>query len=90
MDVNTAKAAEPAYTGSSRIVNGRTRAANDSNASSGGTPRETRGVIVEGFGAESGQPLDVGDRIVAAARRWAVVLADDSLVFVDDADVAPV
>jgi hypothetical protein len=55
-----------------------------------GTSRETRGVVAEDFGADSGQPVDIGDRIVAAARRWAVLLADGGLVFVDDADVAPV
>lgn len=54
-----------------------------------GTPNEVHGVIVEDFGDSAGHPVEVGGHhIVGAARRWAVQLADGSLVFVDDADVA--
>ena len=53
------------------------------------TPREVTGIVVEDFGDISGQAVDVGEHhIVDAARRWAVQLADGTLAFVDDADVA--
>ncbi len=56
-----------------------------------GTSREVRGFVVEDFGDIAGQAVDVGEHhIVDAARRWAVRLADGSLVFVDDGDVATV
>ena len=56
-----------------------------------GTSREVRGFVVEDFGDSAGQAVDVGEHhIVDAARRWAVRLADGSLVFVDDADVASI
>jgi hypothetical protein len=49
-----------------------------------GTEREEHGVVVEDFGAAAGQPVDVaGERIVEAARRWAVSLDGGGLVFVD-------
>lgn len=55
------------------------------------TPREVYGHVIEDFGGISGQAVDIGDHhIVDAARRWAVRLADGSLVFVDDADVAAI
>ena len=42
------------------------------------------GVIIEDFGESAGQPIDVGsNRIVEAARRWAVRLNSGDLVFVD-------
>jgi hypothetical protein len=45
--------------------------------------------VVEDFGDSAGQAVEIGGRLmVGAARRWAVQLADGSLVFVDDADVA--
>ncbi|MET0473964.1 MAG: hypothetical protein ABW001_04925 [Mycobacterium sp.] len=48
------------------------------------TDREAHGVIVEDFGEGIGIPVDIGgDRIAEAARRWAVHLDDDNLVFVD-------
>lgn len=54
-----------------------------------GTSREVRGFVVEDFGDISGEAVDIGEHhIVDAARRWAVRLADGTLVFVDDADVA--
>jgi hypothetical protein len=54
-----------------------------------GTSREIRGVVIEDFGDFSGQAVDVGEHhIVDAARRWAVRVYDDSLVFVDDADIS--
>ena len=53
------------------------------------TPREVTGIVVEDFGDISGEAVDVGEHhIVDAARRWAVQLADGTLAFVDDADVA--
>ncbi len=56
-----------------------------------GTPREVHGIVVEDFGDMSGQAVDVGEHhIVDAARRWAVQLADGSLIFVDDADLASI
>jgi hypothetical protein len=56
-----------------------------------GTPREVRGIVVEDFGNMSGEAVDIGEHhIVDAARRWAVQLADGSLIFVDDGDVASI
>ncbi len=56
-----------------------------------GTSREVHGFVVEDFGDISGQAVDIGEHhIVDAARRWAVQLADGTLVFVDDADVASI
>jgi hypothetical protein len=53
-----------------------------------GTSREIRGVVIEDFGDFSGHPVDVGEHhIVDAARRWAVRVYDDTLVFVDDDDI---
>ncbi len=53
------------------------------------TPREVTGIVIDDFGDISGQAVDVGEHhIVDAARRWAVQLADGTLAFVDDADVA--
>jgi hypothetical protein len=48
------------------------------------TPQEERGVIVEDFGPGEGHTVDIGNRIVRAARRWAVQLDNGGLVFVDD------
>jgi hypothetical protein len=54
-----------------------------------GTSREMHGVVVEDFGDISGEAVDIGEHhIVDAARRWAVRVADGTLVFVDDADIA--
>lgn len=48
------------------------------------TDKEAHGVVVEDFGDSVGIPVDIGgDRIAEAARRWAVQLDDDNLVFVD-------
>jgi hypothetical protein len=48
------------------------------------TDREAHGVVVDDFGDGVGIPVDIGgDRIAEAARRWAVMLDDDGLVFVD-------
>ena len=56
-----------------------------------GTSREVQGFVIEDFGDISGQAVDIGEHhIVDAARRWAVRLADGTLVFVDDADVASI
>jgi hypothetical protein len=54
-----------------------------------GTSREMTGIVIEDFGDISGQAVDVGEHhIVDAARRWAVQVADGTLAFVDDADIA--
>ena len=55
-----------------------------------GTDQQQDGVIVEDFGDSAGQAVEVGgNRIVGAARRWAVQLNDGSLVFVDDDQINP-
>ena len=55
-----------------------------------GSSREVYGVVVEDFGDLSGESVEIGEHHIAdAARRWAVQLADGSLVFVDDTDIAP-
>lgn len=55
----------------------------------GGTDDEVCGVVVDDFGDLAGQSVDMGDNHIAdAARRWAVLLDNGSLVFVDDADIA--
>ena len=53
-----------------------------------GTSREVRGVVIEDFGDFSGHAVDIVEHhIVDAARRWAVRVYDDTLVFVDDDDI---
>lgn len=54
------------------------------------TDREARGVVVEDFGEMAGQPVDLGETHIAdAARRWAVLLDEGTLLFVDSHQVAP-
>ena len=54
------------------------------------TDDETRGLVVEDFGDMAGQSVDLGDTHIAdAARRWAVLLDEGTLVFVDSHQVAP-
>ena len=54
-------------------------------------PQEVYGFVIEDFGGMSGEAVDIGEHhIVDAARRWAVQLADGSLVFVDDADIVSI
>jgi hypothetical protein len=48
-----------------------------------GTDGEIRGTVVEDFGDLAGQAVNIGDRIVGPARRWAVALDAGGLVFVD-------
>jgi hypothetical protein len=48
-----------------------------------GTDGEVGGTVVEDFGDMAGQAVNIGDRIVGPARRWAVVLDAGGLVFVD-------
>jgi hypothetical protein len=49
-----------------------------------GTDHEMHGVVVEDFADLAGMAVDVAEnRIVEAARRWAVSLDDGGLVFVD-------
>jgi hypothetical protein len=56
-----------------------------------GTPQEVYGFVIEDFGDISGEAVDIGEHhIVDAARRWAVRLADGSLVFVDDGDIVSI
>ncbi len=48
------------------------------------TDREAHGVVVDDFGQHVGIPIDIGEhRIAGPARRWAVMLDDDTLLFVD-------
>jgi hypothetical protein len=50
--------------------------------------REVHGVVVDDFGDFVGIPVEIGDnRIAGAARRWAVMLDDDNLLFVDSHDL---
>jgi hypothetical protein len=53
-----------------------------------GTDGEVRGTVVEDFGDLAGQAVDIGDRIVRPARRWAVALDAGGLVFVDSDQLA--
>jgi hypothetical protein len=48
-----------------------------------GTDGEVGGTVVEDFGDLAGHAVDLGDRIVDPARRWAVTLDAGGLVFVD-------
>ena len=48
-----------------------------------GTDGEVGGTVVEDFGDLAGQSVNIGDRIVGPARRWAVALDAGGLVFVD-------
>jgi hypothetical protein len=48
-----------------------------------GTDGEVGGTVVEDFGDLAGQAVNIGDRIVDPARRWAVALDAGGLVFVD-------
>jgi hypothetical protein len=55
-----------------------------------GTDQQQGGVIVEDFGESAGYAVEIGaDRIAGAARRWAVRLNDDTLVFVDSEQISP-
>ena len=48
-----------------------------------GTDGEVGGTVVEDFGDLARHAVDLGDRIVGPARRWAVTLDAGGLVFVD-------
>ena len=55
-----------------------------------GTDRERLRVVVEDFGEDAGELVQIDQQhIVDAARRWVVSLCDGSLVFVDSADMSP-
>lgn len=55
-----------------------------------GMDDEACGVVVEDFGNMAGFSVELGETHFAdAARRWAVLLDDGSLVFVDDHQIAP-
>jgi hypothetical protein len=47
------------------------------------TDGEVGGTVVEDFGDLAGHAVDIGDRVVDPARRWAVALDAGGLVFVD-------
>jgi hypothetical protein len=50
--------------------------------------REAHGVIVDDFGESIGIPVEIGGNLIAGpARRWAVMLDDDNLLFVDSEDL---
>jgi hypothetical protein len=54
------------------------------------TDREERGVIVEDFGQETPQSVDIGgEHFADPARRWAVVLDAGTLVFLDSEQLLP-
>ena len=53
-----------------------------------GTDGEVRGIVVEDFGDMAGQAVNIGDRIVGPARRWAIALDTGGLVFVDSDQLA--
>jgi len=54
------------------------------------TDAETRGVVVDDFGDDAGRSVEVLDSHFAdPARRWAVLLDDGTLVFVDSHQLAP-
>ncbi|WP_293240292.1 hypothetical protein [Mycolicibacterium sp.] len=53
-----------------------------------GSDREVHGVVVDDFGDSIGIPVEIGgNRIAGPARRWAVMLDDDNLMFVDSHDL---
>jgi hypothetical protein len=54
-----------------------------------GTERETRGRVVDDFGEAAGHSVDIAQtRIADPARRWAVILDDGGLIFVDSDQLA--
>ena len=53
-----------------------------------GTNGEVSGTVVEDFGDLAGHAVDIGDRMVGPARRWAVALDAGGLVFVDSDQLA--
>jgi hypothetical protein len=54
-----------------------------------GTDAECPGVIVEDFGEMAGQAVDLGGIHIDPARRWAVQLDTDTLVFVNTDHLDP-
>ena len=55
-----------------------------------GAHADTRGVVVEDFGDSTGVAVDIGDvHIADAARRWAVLLDNGVLVFLDTEQLRP-
>jgi hypothetical protein len=54
-----------------------------------GTDAEGRGVVVDDYGETAGCAVNIGDRIVGPARRWAVLLDTGALVFTDSDDLVP-
>jgi hypothetical protein len=55
-----------------------------------GAAAESRGVVVEDFGAIAAQPVEIGGhRVADPARRWAVLLDTGNLVFADTDQLVP-
>lgn len=54
------------------------------------TSRQALGRVIDDFGEGPGYAVDIGDRTVDPARRWAVLTDDGGLVFVDTVDLARV
>ena len=54
------------------------------------TPEQVNGVVVEDFGEFAGEGVDVGGITIARpARRWAVLLDNGMLAFVDSNRLVP-
>ena len=54
-----------------------------------GSGDEQSGKIVDDFGQDAGNSVDIGDvHIAGPSRRWAVILDDGSLVFVNTSDLS--
>jgi hypothetical protein len=51
------------------------------------TDGEVCGTVVEDFGENASAPIDIGDRVVDPARRWAVISDDGTLVFADNHEI---
>ena len=54
-----------------------------------GDSNEQSGVIVEDFGQDAGNSVEIGDvHIADASRRWAIILDDGNLLFADSGDIS--
>lgn len=54
-----------------------------------GSDAEARGIVIDDFGEMPRGAVDIGDiHIAGPARRWAVALDSEDLVFVDTGDLA--
>jgi hypothetical protein len=52
-----------------------------------GTDTESRGTVVEDFGENAGAAVNVGNRVIEPARRWADIRDDATLVFLDSHEI---